>query len=155
LSSAQKRDLAGQAVAAVITTALIAAPLVSPSVRGAAGWADAALPAQSYAGPVIAVAVADTQGWPALRIVSRPPASSNVRPAGRLSAHALPAVALPAVAVPAVAVPEAVGTSGEGPITPEPAARGIRKPLSQRLSGWLVGDGSHSIRPFPSIASVR
>ena len=117
-------------MAAVITTALIAAPLITRI--------DAVLPAQSFAGPVVAVAFADAQAPAALR----PAVYSKPRAAGRLSTNPLSGVAM---------LPAAVGTSGNLRSTPELSVVAGRKPLSRRLTGWLVGDGTHSIRPFPSV----
>jgi hypothetical protein len=157
LSLAQKRDLVGQALAAVITTALIAAPLIHPP--------DAALPAQSFAGPVSAIAIAEAQLPPALQVTPAfrraertALARANVRPAGRLSGRPLSASLAPVAAAlegVALPLPHAVGTSGSVQVTPEPPARAARKPLSRRLGGWLIGDGTHSVRPFPSVASSR
>lgn len=124
LSSAQKRDLFGQAVAAVITTALIAAPLIVPgAVRETGTWGEAALPAHSFAGPVAAVALADAPSSQHLSVVARPS--------------------------------QVTGTSGTARAASDVPRRAARKPISRRLTGWLVGDGAHAIRPFPTVASSR
>ena len=131
LSSAQKRALLGPAFAAVITTALIAAPLLTPtSVLDTDPWAGATLPAQSFAGPVPAVALADTHAAPRPRREARP------------STRAVSAALLPS---------RPIGTSGIVPIVADVPSRAARKPLSRRLTGWLTGDGSHAIRPFPTV----
>jgi hypothetical protein len=131
LSSAQKRALMGPAFAAVITTALIAAPLLTPpSVLETDPWAGATLPAQSFAGPVAAVALADTHPAPRPR--------REVRP----STHAVSAALLPS---------RPIGTSGIVPAVADVSSRAARKPLSRRLTGWLTGDGTHTVRPFPSV----
>jgi hypothetical protein len=140
LSPAQKRDLVGQAVAAVMTTALIAAPLITP--------VDAVLPAQSFAGPVPAVAFANTQTPPELARAMRPATRSKPGTPARLVTNSLSTVG---------AQPLAVATSGSLGVAADSPAVPRRKPLSQRLTGWLVGDGTQSIRPFPSVnvAAVR
>jgi hypothetical protein len=135
LSPAQKRDLVGQAVAAVMTTALIAAPLITP--------VDAVLPAQSFAGPVATVAVADVQASRELPRAVRPAARSKPRTPSGLATTPLLMVA---------AQPPPIGTSGSLRVTADTPAAAGRKPLSRRLTGWLVGDGTHSIRPFPSVS---
>jgi hypothetical protein len=121
LSFAQKRDLLGQAVAAIVTTALIAAPLMSPTPESTGG-APSVLQAQSFAAPVTAVAVADVTGRLAFRDLSQSGRPLRVRDAG--------------------AAPRA---------TREPS----RKPMTRRLTGWLTGDGTHPVRPFPSIPASR
>lgn len=140
LSYAQKRDLLGHAVAAVITTALIAAPLITPPDDGA-GPPLAALPAASFAAPVAAIAVADVTASSLMREIGRTPDSrQRTRPARDDSTAVAPATA-------AVQVSEKpVGTSGRE--TP-------RKPLSRRLTGWLTGNGAHTVRPFPSVSPGR
>ena len=142
LSSAQKRDLLGQAVAAVITTALIAAPLITPP-SGSADAADGTLPAQSFAGAVTAVAVTEGRRVPRQQTVARPRAHAS----DRLLAAAVPAIALQ---------PQAVGTSGYTRAGLESPSRSeSRRPLSRKLTGWLTGDGTHTVRPFPTLAGGR
>jgi hypothetical protein len=106
----------------VITTALIAAPLVSPAPDAGD---TASLPAQSFAAPVAAIAVADTQGAPIVRQRARASAS-------RARLRATTRIASVAVA-PFVVTPQTVGTSGYTP------ASATRRPLSRRLTGWLTG----------------
>lgn len=142
LSSAQKRDLLGQAVAAVITTALIAAPLITPP-SGGADAADGTLPAQSFAGAVTAVAVTEGRRVPRQQAVARPRAHAS----GRLMAAAVPAIALQ---------PQVVGTSGYTRAgLGSPSRSESRRPLSRKLTGWLTGDGTHTVRPFPTLAGGR
>ena len=116
LSSAQKRALFGQALAAVITTALIAAPILTPPSGSVDATFETALPAESFAGIAMAVAVAQPaapRGRPTLvRGVSRAPIRT------------------------------------EGPVMARAVAR---KPLSRKLTGWLTGDGTHTVRPFPTV----
>ena len=138
LSSVQRRDLLGQAVAAVITTALIAAPLVTPPSETADV---ASLPAQSFAAAVAAVAVGDMQTSPVVRERIRVAASrARLRASTRFASAAVAPIAV---------LPQAVGTSGATP------ASAPRKPLSRRLTGWLTGDGTHTVRPFPSVTPGR
>jgi hypothetical protein len=147
LSSLQKRDLLGHAAAAVVTTALIAAPFVTPVRDGMNPWPDPALPAQSFAGVVASVAISDASAYrasqePSPSIVAR----AKPRPAARLSTSPVAAIA---------PQPLAVGTSGTLRPAADVSAQGaVRKPLSRRLTGWLTGDGTPKVRPFPSV-SVR
>ena len=126
LSHAQKRELLAHAVAAVVTTALIAAPLVTPPAGSANVSSETVLPAHSYAGAVPAVAVEEVEALP---VASPPPSPVRIRPRVR-----------PEALVAANVAPQ----RGEG-----------RKPLGRKLTGWLVGDGSIAIRPFPAVPEVR
>jgi hypothetical protein len=145
LSYAQKRDLVSQAFAAVVTTALIAAPLIGPSPGSSGDVAsEGTLPAQSFARVVTAVAVAG-------------PSASSVRPDRPRAARAkLRTVSgrLQATPVSTIAMqPAFVAASADLRATSERA--GSRKPLSRKLTGWLTGDGTVSVRPFPTVAAVR
>jgi hypothetical protein len=138
LSSAQKRDLLGQALAAVITTALIAAPLITPS-SGGPDVAESTLPAQSFAGTVPAIALAEERPAAPQQV-----ARARVRASGRLMASAVPAMALQ---------PRVMASTGYARLMTASAARSeSRKPLSRKLTGWLTGDGTHTVRPFPTVA---
>lgn len=138
LSYAQKRDLLGQAVAALITTALIAAPLVTPP-GDSSDSPMAALPAASFAAPVATIVVADAAPSPLLREMARATESRRrIRGTRYGSMAAAPAMV--------VARETPVGTSGRD---------AARKPLSRRLTGWLTGNGTHSVRPFPTVAASR
>ena len=145
LSFAQKRDLLGQAVAAVLTTALIAAPLISPAPDGGSGRPPAALPAASYAAPVAAVAVADIAGSPILRELAKTTARTKLRSTPFNSMIVMP----DARQAPGFA------PTGDVPVTTHAAREQPRKPLARRLTGWLTGNGTHSVRPFPSIPTDR
>jgi len=142
LSSAQKRDLLGQAVAAVITTALIAAPLLTSPSGSVDVSSETTLPAQSFAAAVTAVPAEATIS----RVLPRRPRVSRarIRTEGTLMASAVPATTMQ---------PAAVGTSGyAGVVDAVPERAGTRKPLSRKLMTWLTGDGTVSVRPFPTIA---
>ena len=45
--------------------------------------------------------------------------------------------------------------AGYVPVTTSAAREEPRKPLSRRLTGWLTGNGTHSVRPFPTIPADR
>jgi hypothetical protein len=145
LSFAQKRDLLGQAVAAVVTTALIAAPLMPPTPDGGSGLPPAALPAASYAAPVASVAVADIAGSPILRELSRTTARNKQR------GTPLKAMTL----VPDASQGPGLALADYVPVTTDRAREQPRKPLSRRLAGWLTGNGTHSVRPFPTVPADR
>ena len=144
LSFAQKRDLLGQAVAAVVTTALIAAPLISPTPDGG-GMPLAALPAASYAAPVASVAVADIAGSPILRELAKTTARKRLRgtPFNSMTL------------VPDARQDPGLAAASEVPVTTHAAGEQPRKPLARRLTGWLTGNGTHPVRPFPSIPAGR
>lgn len=126
LSHAQKRELLVQAVAAVITTALIAAPLITPPAGGAHVSSETALPAYSFAGVVHAVAVADVD----TRIIRvTPPARARARTRVRT---------------------EIQGIANATNERSEP-----RKALGRKLTGWLTGDGTIAVRPFPTVFDER
>lgn len=149
LSWAQKRDLAGQAVAAVVTTALIAAPFITPPPGSRGASSEPTLPAQSFVGVAAAVSVADADPIS----VVRPRARAAARPARARLETRLVANAGPAVAIQA----EAIGTSGaSGSVAVaemDVDRETQRKPLARKLTGWLTGDGTHAIRPFPTVAT--
>jgi hypothetical protein len=154
LSPAQKRDLLGQAVAAVITTALIAAPLINPPSGGVDVSSETALPAQSFAGAVTAVAVQDAAT--PLTTARRPRGITRgrVHTEGKLMASAVaPMTAQPQVI--AMMQPRAIDTAGDAEsVDAAPERSSSRKPLSRRLTGWLTGDGTHTVRPFPTVAAA-
>lgn len=140
LSYAQKRDLLGQAVAAVITTALIAAPLVTPATDAGVESPQAALPASSFAAPVALIAVADGVRSPLLQVGRPAESRKRIRGVSYASMTSAP------MAGTGVVSETPVGTTGR-----EPA----RKPFSRRVAGWLTGNGTHTVRPFPTIAAGR
>ena len=144
LSSAQKRDLFGQAFAAVITTVLIAAPFMTP-IGGGHEVADGVLPAQPFAAAVTLVALAEND--PESLLVSRDSTRATRRAPGRSRSVAVPSIAVQ---------PEVVGTTGAARVAVvAPARSASRKPLSRKLTGWLTGDGTHTVRPFPTVAGSR
>jgi hypothetical protein len=152
LSPAQKRDLVGQAVAAVITTALIAAPLINPPSSGADVSSETALPAQSFVGAVTAVAVKDAATPIATARRPRAITRGRLRTDGRLIASAVPPMMMQPNVI-AMTQLRTVGTSGYVPgVDAAPERSGSRKPLSRKVTGWLTGDGSHTVRPFPTFA---
>lgn len=141
LSYAQKRDLLGQAVAAVITTALIAAPLLTPPTDAGVESPQAALPASSFAAPVALIEVAGGVRSPLLQDIGRPAeARKRIRSVSYASMTAAP------MAGSGVVSETPVGTTGRKP---------ARKPFSRRVAGWLTGNGTHTVRPFPTIAAGR
>ena len=133
LSFAQKRDLFGQAVAAVITTALIAAPLVTPAPETAlipAFPIVAAMPSPLVVAPGALREFAPAS-LAARRFRAYESAGTPVPTAGPLARTAFAASIM------------RVGSS---------ATRDApRKTLSRRLTGWLTGSGTHSVRPFPTV----
>ena len=144
LSFAQKRDLVSQAFAAVVTTALIAAPFIGASPGSGDVASEAPLPAQSFARVVTAVAVAEPGVSPTLP--DRPRAA---RPRLRTFSARLQATPVTTIAM----QPAFVTASADLRATSERAES--RKPLTRKLTGWLTGDGTVSVRPFPTVGAVR
>ena len=126
LSLTQKCDLAGQTIAAIVTSGLIAAPFITGVVR-------------------------ETPRIESVMVISAP---------------AVPLVETPQLPPPNVAAPRRARTA---PIKATFAARavpvafvdagrmdsakkdGSRKPLGRKLAGLFIGDGTHTVRPFPTI----
>ena len=143
LSSAQKRDLLGMSAAAVITTALIAAPILLPH--------DTGIP------PLVNPATITAQAVPVpLLIQSISPSTFNARatrpapaavPARRRERPASSPVRLASRPIPTTSpVLVAVNTTG---------MRAPSKPLGKRIAGIFTGDGTYSVRPFPTISTER
>ena len=143
LSDAQKRDLFGQTVAAVITTALIAAPLVTPrdTASGMAGGsADAVLASTvSMVAAVPSPHVVEPSGLRAAAPAS--PARRKLRASTGVGPAVLNAAPLTSTAYAPVLVPVSANVTKEAP----------RKTLSRRLTGWITGSGTHTVRPFPTV----
>ena len=126
LSLAQKCDLAAQAIAAVITSALIAAPFITGGVQ------DTPRIESVMVTSAPAVSLVDTPQLP-------PP---NVAAPRRIRATALksPLAARP---LPAAFVE---------PARLDPAKKDeARKPFGRKLAGIFIGNGSATVRPFPTI----
>jgi hypothetical protein len=159
LSSAQKRDLLGHAVAAVITTALMAAPLVnSNGARGSsatdpaapvlASAAVAGIPAVSTSSAAAPVTTLTQLTPPAEREPQRTSAPRRRPRAGARSA------ALTAVAAPVTA--DSFGNMAYARVTNASVLdESSRKPRPRKLVSWLTGDGTHSVRPFPTVSTDR
>src|SRR3954470_7327684 len=144
LSNAQKRDLLGMSAAAMITTALIAAPMLLPHDSGA---------------PLLvnpSILMAEAIPTPAL-IPMRSRAVESV--SGRMSPVAAPRrrrerAVLPSSPVRLASMPIATVAP---PVLVAVEASNARpsKPLGKRLAGLLPGDGTYTVRPFPTIPTER
>jgi hypothetical protein len=147
LSSAQKRDLLGQAVAAVITTAMIAAPLVAPEPVSVLSVAERS--AGSAPLPAVPVVALSAVPGTAILLAPAPVAPPRVRQRA--------AVRFDSVLTPPASVRAEEDLAAVTPYyTPVAAAQETpRRPLGRRLTGWLTGNGTHTIRPFPTVASLR
>ena len=152
LSSAQKRDLLGMSAAAVITTALIAAPILLPHQTGIPLLVDptvitaSAVPTLALI-PTISSSTLDThvarsaaapaptrrrERAPLTSYSSSSYSSAPVRLASRPIAAAAPVLM-------------AVNTTSVRP----------SKTFGKRLAGIFTGDGTYSVRPFPTISTER
>jgi len=150
LTRAQKRDLFGMGVAAVITTALIAVPAVLPLV----GNAHDAPPAHSIADtPPLAPAVSIAQPVTVARVEAVPAAIQRtaVPAQRRLRATSLPP------AIRRVGLPSPAIASGPAPtiLAANVAIDRSSRPLARRFAGFLTGDGTYSVRPFPTVSADR
>ena len=126
LSLTQKCDLAGQAIAAIVTSGLIAAPFLTGVVRETPR--------------IESVMVTAAPAVPLVETPQLPP--PNVA-APRRSRTAPVKSTFEARAVPAAFV-----DSGRADAMKKD---GSRKPLGRKLAGIFIGDGSHTVRPFPTI----
>jgi hypothetical protein len=135
LSWTQKLDLLGMAAAAVITTGLIAVPMVGPYVGE-----DGQLDAQPRAALVTAVAAPDSRPIAALAIATSTVPAAATR---RIAARPIAGLTRAATAAPSQGV-AASAASGRSP-----------KPFGRKLAGLFTGDGTYAVRPFPTVPSER
>ena len=155
LTRAQKRDLLGMCAAAVITTALMAVPAVLPLVDGTHHDQQLAEPvhdAPMRSIPITPVVVV-AQPVRVAHVEVVPPAieQTAVPLRRRLRATSLPpAIRVTGLPLPAIA-------SGPAP-TILATTMGIERPsrpLARKLAGFLTGDGTYSVRPFPTVTAGR
>jgi hypothetical protein len=143
LSNAQKRDLLGMSAAAMITTALIAAPMLLPH-DSLPAFVD---PAIITAGAIPTPSLIQSLSAPApqYRVVR---ASAAAVPQRRRERAPLPASPVQLASTP-VAVSAPVLVAMETSSTRPP------KPLGKRIAGLFTGDGTYTVRPFPTISTER
>ena len=127
LSLAQKCDLAAQAIAAVITSALIAAPFITGGVQETPRIESVMVTSAP------AVSLVDTPQLPPPNVAAPRRARVTTAVKGTFAARPVPAVFAEPARVD-------VAKKDEG-----------RKPFGRKLAGLFIGDGSHTIRPFPTI----
>ena len=126
LSLTQKCDLAGQAIAAIVTSGLIAAPFITGVVR------ETPRIESVVAISTPAVALVETPQLPPPNVAA--PRKARTAPIkGTFAARAVPAAFVDAGRVDAT------------------KKDGSRKPLGRKIAGLFIGDGSHTVRPFPTI----
>ena len=164
LTKAQKRDLFGMGAAAVLTTALIAAPAVLPLVESA--HQDQELADAAHDAPVVSVA-----NVPAAQPVALPTAAAGAQPVTIARVEVVPASiqrrAAPAQrrlrstplppAIRTIALPSPAVASGPEPaiLVATAAVDRPSRPLARKLAGFLTGDGTYSVRPFPTVSANR
>lgn len=136
LSSAQKRDLLGMSAAAVITAGLMVAPAILPRDQDPTPLASRSVPSEATA-PVFV----------AMRF--EPPVVVTTIPARHALTTRRTTTASPAW----VPGPSTTTTSTIVALTARMDTP--RKPLARRLAGFLTGDGTHAIRPFPTVSTER
>lgn len=135
LSLTQKLDLMGMAAAAVLTTGLIAAPFLGPYVGGE----EAGLDAEPRLSLVTAVAVPDAR--PIAAVAARSSAATTSTP--RI------------VSRPTSALARIVTASPSQVVAANAAAGRSSKPFGRKLAGLFTGDGTYTVRPFPTVPSER
>jgi hypothetical protein len=136
LSRAQKRDIASMFVAATITAGLIVAPAIARRDQALALLASRSV--EPIAGAPLLM---DARLEPPVVVTPRP----RVRTAG-ITRHSLTASPV-SIATPLATMPEVVTVSARMDVP--------RRPLARRLAGFLTGDGTHTIRPFPTVSTER
>jgi hypothetical protein len=150
LSSAQKRDLLGMSAAAVITTALIAAPIFLQHDTAPPTLVDpTVITAEAVPAPVLIQAIS-----PATfdrHFVRSAPASVSTSASApvrrRARADVAPVRASLSSRPIAMAAPVLVAANMTS-VRPS-------KPLGKRIAGLFTGDGTYSVRPFPTISTER
>ena len=145
LSWAQRGDLLGQALAAVITTALIAAPVVGPSLTAERPLAARPVPEL----PRIVAHLDTPSATPIARISARPRVARTVVADRTVADGGVAAVAIETAKMPASDVAEStpVGTTG--------VAKRERRTLGRRVASIFTGSGAYSVRPFPTVPATR
>ena len=147
LSSAQKRDLMGMSAAAVITTALIAAPILLPSDSGVRPLVD---PTVITAGAVPTPALIQTIS-PATfdtRLAHSGSASVSSRRRQRPSASVSSSSPVRLASRPVAAAAPVLVAVNMTSVRPS-------KNLGRKIAGLFIGDGTYSVRPFPTISTER
>jgi hypothetical protein len=147
LSKAQKRDIMGMAAAAVITAGLIAAPGIAP--RDDTGTLLIARSIRSVSNAPLLVATRFET--PAVSHVQAP-AVSRMPSRGASATRRLDTPS-PSWSARAVRTPAVVAVTARVEMNARMDAS--RKPLARRLAGFFTGDGTHAIRPFPTVPSER
>jgi hypothetical protein len=135
LSSAQKRDLLGMSAAAVITAALMVAPAILPRDQDPTPLASRSVPSITTAPVLVA-----TRFEPPVVVTTMP--ARHILMTRRTATGSAAWAPRPATTTATVV---AVTARMDTP----------RKPLARRLAGFLTGDGTHAIRPFPTIPTER
>lgn len=144
LSWTQKLDLLGMSAAAVITTGLICAPMLGPYVGR-----DDELETEPRAAFVMAVAAPE----------SRPIASIvKPRPVGAMSSSRPRTASRPVSAAMSAPMSTMTRIASASPSTiaaASAAATRSSKPFGRKLAGLFTGDGTYTVRPFPTVPSER
>ena len=146
LSLAQKRDIASMVVAAAITAGLIVAPAIAPRDQAVALLASRSVPALTSAPFIV-----DSRLEPAVVV----PTPSSARPTRSRRHTAIAPALYDLSASPVTAAALTVRARQQDPVAVTARLESSRKPLARRLASFLTGDGTHSIRPFPTVSTER
>jgi hypothetical protein len=126
LSLAQKCDLAAQTIAAIVTSGLIAAPFITGVVRETPRI-ESVMAISAPAVPLVGTPQLPPPNVAAPRRARVPPSK------GTFAARPVPAAFAPPARLDVVKTDDA------------------KKPLGRKLAGLFIGDGTHTVRPFPTV----
>ena len=150
LSSAQRLDLLAQAVAAVITTGLIAMALVGPGLTLA--------PLATRPVPKLTMIVAERATTPAIVPIPLAPRVTPRRSAAAAPTAAVRVGAPQMVAARLVSAPrmEAVDSDSTPKVVADNATpKRERRALGRRVAEIFTGNGAYTVRPFPTVPTER
>jgi hypothetical protein len=150
LSWSQRRDVVSMCAAAVVTSAITAAPFFAHPTPSEAPPPLAArqiafLEPAPIAAPVSMPRLVTSPNVRRMRLAPRPAthaAALAVHPSA-LDIHAV------ALEIRPVALDAAIDVESPAP------AVSARRSLSQKLAGFLVGNGTHAVHPFPTVPAQR
>jgi hypothetical protein len=152
LSSAEKRDIASMFVAATITAGLIVAPAVAPRDQYVTLLASRSVPSLTSAPLTV-----DSRFESPVVNTPRPSvrASGTTRRTAPIATTSTPPTWNPSRITTTLPAVVAVNENLETPVVVTERLDAPRKPLARRLAGFFTGDGTHTIRPFPTVSTER
>jgi hypothetical protein len=147
LSRDQKRDIASMVVASVITAGLIVAPAIAPRDQAVALLTSRSVPTLTSAPFIV-----DSRLEPPVVVTT----TSSARPSrSRRTTSGIAPALYHSSASPVTPAVLTVRARQQDPVVVTARLESSRRPLARRLAGFLTGDGTHPIRPFPTVSSER